>query len=491
MATIKVGGKEFTPEQIQALLDAGLLGGGAKATGAKNDPFNTDYQLQASHGYWSDGTTAGLFARPGAEPEVFSAVRYADSALLAQLFAGVTENVYTEYDILSGVDAGTGSNATDWCAEAPTAGLVRICTQRAQFGEFRMATNSVKLAEIGGRVNRADYDRRIINMPEAFPLFPDFLGGLLTTGDSLNTALGLEVFALGQHLTRVMARVLFHGALANTGGNAELGFMQEFNGFDALIKTGYTDLETGATCNSADSIVTNFASDSVSDGLSEIVETIANTYYRLKTRSAQNGLGEVWNGVIAMHPDLFYALTEIYPCSYLTYSCLLGTSSDNRNNVDARDQVGMRDAMRTGKFLWILGEQVPVHTTWAIEQEASGLGFESTIYFIPLSAGGMRTTYLEGFDMGRADVEQWRQLLPTNDIRVTNGGFYLSTFNRRSTCVEYEFNAKPRLIMRTPWLASRIDNVAYNLPGYTNSPYPSDTYYVNGGRYTSRAPYTA
>lgn len=480
---INLNGQMFTDEQLQVLVDSGLL-----TAGKKNDLNNTDYFAQASHGYWSDATTAGLFTRPGVEPDMLSAIRYPEARLIARLWRGVTDVKDTEYEIITGVDGAQGSNASDWCDEAPRAGFARLCTQRSQFGKFRMATDSVKLAEIGGRINRADVDRQVVNLPEAFPLVPDNLAGLMNAGGPLNTALGLEVFRLGIHTNRVASRVLVHGALTNTGAFAETGFMQEFDGFDAKIKTGHVDLESGLFCPAADSIVEDFNNGSLVTNAADAVELISNIYYRLEQRQDANALGMDWQGFLLMDPDMFFSLTAVWPCSYLTDGC--GMSGSNQQVVvTGNEQVAMRDQMRQGRFLWILGKRIAVETSRAIKREAQGAGFKSPIYFVNTGVPGMaQTTYIEAFDMGRADVQAFLSLLPSGEVRVTNGGLYLSTFNREGTCMEYEFNAQMRLVVRAPWLCARLENVVYAMPGYSDDVNAGDVYYRAGGRYYSNAP---
>ena len=483
---VKYKGVEYSDEQFQVLLDSGAIG-----SGQKNDLLNTDYLTQAAHGTWSDGTTQGLFTRPFSERGALSAIRYPEARIISRLWGGTTDIIATEYDILTGVDAGRGSNASTWCGEAPRAGYTRMGTVRAQFGEWRMQTDSVILQEIGGRLNRGDVDQTVINMPEAFPLMPDFLGGLVNGGGALNRALGLQAFAYGVHAARQFVRVLFHGMRSATGASAELGFKREFDGFDQLIKTGYQDIDSGLFMPAADSIIESLSNVNISAGSSDIVELIANIIYRLDSRADQNGFGMEWQGRMYMEPDLFHALTAIWPCSYLTDNCNANNASGERIVINDSLNVDMRDQMRTGKFLWVMGRQIPVETTRGIQRAEQGPGFTSGIYFVNDDVPGVeRTNYLEGFNMGNDDVQQYLNGLPMNEIRITNGGFYLSTFNRTDGCLEYTFNAKPRLILRTPWLCARLTDVVYTLPGYSDGDRPGDAYYRGGGRYVSSGGYT-
>src|SRR5690606_20484837 len=207
MSEITIDGKSYTAAEVQAIMSLGMA---AMGVGQKNDNFNTTGWVQAPHGYWGDGTTPGLFTRPGVEPDMYSAVRYPEAALLARLYAGVTEVIESEYDILTGVGAGRGTNASSYCEAPPRAGFATLCTQRARFGDFYMGTDRINVANNGGRINRADIDRRLIGNPTAYPFLPQ------VGYNDINTTLGLEFFRFGVHVTRVMARVLFSGSTANT-----------------------------------------------------------------------------------------------------------------------------------------------------------------------------------------------------------------------------------------------------------------------------------
>lgn len=473
---IVIDGKEYTPAEVQAAINLG-----AKLVGQKHDNFGAPI-APAAHGLWSDGTTYGLFTRPGVDPNIYSAMRMPDASLLGRLFMGVTDLLMPEFEILTGVDGARGSNAASYCAEAPVAGFARLCTTRAGFGDFYMQTEKVELPKNGGRVNRADVDRRIINNLPAFPLVPD------VGYDNINTTLGLAFFHFGIHAMRVMAKVLIHGSSANTGNNAETGFIKEFNGFDQLIKTGYQDIESGLFCAAADSIVEDFNEVNVTNA--GFVSKMASIYRRLRDRQDQGGLGADWDGFLLMTPDMFYAITATWPCNYLTDGCSVNPNSGQAANVDTSLQVQMRDEMRRGRFLWIDGDRVPVETSRAIDQAASGPGFAAPIYFVVERALGTRVTYVEGFDMGNADNAELLRRLPDRQVQLLNGNFYASTYTQTGFCFEILFAARPRLIMRTPWLCARLENVQYNLDAYTDSPYPGDPYYVNGGRYVSEGPQT-
>lgn len=481
--TIQIGGKQFTAAEVQKLADAGIL------FGARHDTLSSSSNAQVPHGTWFDQNTGGLFTRPGAEPEMFSTlVMPFDGMLLARLLKNQTTVITDpEYDILTGVKAGQGSNASDCCGDAPTAGFTKLCTQRAQFGDFFMKLPQITLNKVGQRINRADVDRRLINNPALNPLLPDVVRSAMNP----NSTLGNLMFQFGVHAVRVWLRTLFHGSRANTGNNAELGFIREFDGLDQKIKTGHTDLETGNTCPAADSIVHDWGGSDIGATVSggDIVDLFAGIMYHLESMADDQGLlPTTWR--IQMHRDLFWALTQIWPCSYLTNGCNVTTDSGERLNLSGMEQTQMRDEMRVGRFLWINGMRVPVDPVTAIQQSASGAGFSSPVYFTPFDSLGFQTTYVEAFDQENTQIQEFRNLAADAHYRTMNGGLWAMTSRQSGMCLEFYFAAQPRMVMRTPWLAARVENLNYSLPFqlYSRDAYPDGQYFRNGGRYYSQLP---
>lgn len=483
MTTIKFKGVDIPIELYQQMLDNGAL-----ETGQKHDVLGTSPNIQVPHGLFQDQNVGGLFTRPGADRDVFSAmVMPQGSEMLAALWRGVTTILNPEYDILSGVKAGVGSNATNFCGDAPTAGFAKLCTTRAQFGDFMMKINQANLMLTGGRINNADLDRNLLNRPDLFPMIPDVLG----QAQNVNTTLGLALFTTAVHITRVLMRTIIHGSSANTGSNAETGFIREFNGFDRLITNTVVDVE-GNTCDSAKSIVFNWGNADIGGTVQggDITEILAGIMYQLEQLADDSNISPV-SHVLIMHTDLFWALTALWPCAYLTTGCQITNNNGERVNVSAESQIQMRDDMRNGRYLWANGRRIPVIPTRAVEQVALGQGFSSTIFLVPLTALGQKVTYLEGFDLNNPDIREFQEVYNPLAFRTMNGGLYAFTHRQTAFCIEGFLASRLRLIMRTPWLAARIDNVNYKLPGflYGRSPYPNEVYHLNGGRYYSGVPY--
>lgn len=475
---IKYKGAEFTPEQFQVLVDNGAIG-------VKNDTVQSTF-MQPPHGYnpnW--GNTGGLFTRPGITPGMFSAVPAIVGGLLAQLYAGTTNLINPEYEVITGVQASSGSNPTSFCGTPPIAGNAKVGTTRAAFGEFFMGTEKIELNKAGGRVNVGDMDRVLLNnVATQSAILPDIL-----RAPDINSEIGLFIYRFGITALRVMSRVMFSGNNTLSNSNTEIGFIKEFDGFDRLIKTGYLDLESGNAITAMDSIIKDFSDEDATDSSTGIVDLIAQVDYQLTDLARRTGLDPLQYG-IAMRPDLFWALTQVWPCSYLTNNCGVADGDTGRVIVDAAQQVEMRDSMRAGSYLWVNGKQVAVFLEDGIEQSVEGVGFSTSIYFVPITAGGNRVSYVEGFDQENTGITAFRDAAGINNYRTANGGLWAVTNRQTGFCYEVLFAAQPRLVMRTPFLAARIENITYKLThGYSRSPFPDEPYHVNGGRYVTE-PYT-
>ena len=475
MNDIQIDGKSFTADEIQALAKAGVLN-----IGEKHDTFQTTTQAQVPHGFnqgdaW--GGSGGLFTRPGADPTVYSAIRSVNGSLMNALIQSgnavrTTRMVNPEYKILAGVQDIVGST-NELCGDFPTAGLATLCTTRSQFGYFRLGNERINLPQIGERINMADVDYSVVNPPMASPIIPD-----IVNASNINTYLGLAMMRYAQNATREWCRTLFQGQNGTKAG----AFYSEFDGFDQIIKTGYIDLESGDACDAADSVVVNRASEAVTSTTNPIVKQMGSILYKLQRRGEQT-FGVRPNIVLAMHPDMFEALTQVWPQQYYTESQVVLTTSADRLNTSGRENVEYRDEMRAQMFLPLRGQRIPVYTDDGIAISDSGGGMESDIYYIPMNVGGSVVTYMEAFDMGNPAISEVGQLLPNGAYRITNGGLYMVTPQQTGSCYSWLFEARPRLVMRTPWLAARLTNVQYTLEQYQDSPYPDGSYYVNGGAY--------
>lgn len=478
---LTINEQQFTVAETQKMIDAGLFGTAEKHT-ATNNP-----SASVPHGLWFRQNVAGLFTRPGAEPGMFSTLTQPDGIFLNALRGTSALTVMPEYDIFSGVLGCQGSNGSDFCSDAPSAGFGKLCTTSSRFGAMWIKTHQVELNKIGGRINRADVDKNLINNPLVYPFMPE----IVTRARNINSQLGFETMALGVTTHRWLTHVIFHGVYGMQGGNAHCGFNMEFDGFDRLIRTGYLDIVSGNHCSSADSRVINWLNNLACGTLQgyTLVDTMSWLMNYLQQKADAQGLTPT-DWVVAMHPNLFNALVQCWPCDYNTAGCNMRDTNSERT-VTGTELTNARDMMRQGSFLPVNGANLPVWQTSAIGETVNGAGFSSPLYVIPLSSLGMKTTYLEWFNQNNADIQEYVGADRNIHYTSMNDGFWAMTDSQQRMCQEWYFAAQPRLIMRTPWLAARIENInygaAFNL--FQDSPYPGDIYHRDGGRYSEDPPY--
>ena len=165
-------------------------------------------------------------------------------------------------------------------------------------------------------------------------------------------------------------------AASNAGGG-----YKEFPGLDAQIATGQKDAETGVLMPSIDSTIVNFGA-SVDSTTKDIVDTISGMESYLYNYAERSGLAPVtW--AIVMRPELWFELSAIWPCRYLTDRCgnAAGTGVITINDDG---NVRMRDDMRSGSYLLVNGRRYTVITDDGIAETGATGSYTSSIYFIPL-----------------------------------------------------------------------------------------------------------
>jgi hypothetical protein len=445
----------------------------------------------------------GLMSAPGMSRDVINAMMLPHLGLMKLLPNRPSNEDYAFYGILTGQTAATGTfngtNAAGVCADPPTAGLLKLCEQSYRFGRQSMMTPVLELDRIGRRNNRGEFDDfRLIggpyqaNMPGA-PSVPGN-GGIQ---NALNGEVAKVSYELANDWVRNFGPFLYSGNRTNNTGG---GIILEYNGLNALINTGYRDAESGVACPRADSLVYNFRSQNVETSpatKSGIVAVITGIDRQVRYRAIEMGLAPArW--VLAMRWSAFYQLTEVWPCAYSTYRCLQadsGLSAAQPAVNDALKLQEMRNEMRgdwdarTGQFLWIDGIKREVVIDDTIPETALAAGaFNSTIYWVPLTViGGFQATYMEymNYDTPEGAMAAAKILAPGDSFFTTDGGRFL--WHKRpptAYCVQAQVKAEPRLILRTPQIAARLDNVAYTPFAHEDdwSTASNVYYFLNGGK---------
>jgi hypothetical protein len=441
-----------------------------------------------------------LLSYPGMSPNVFNAMILPHLGLQALLPVRSTRETTPVYAIMTGVTAHSGSNPTGECDDPPTAGLMKICMQSTVLGRLSMQTRVFDIEHFGEVTNRGEFrDLRLVGNPLAnapasgVPTLPG-----ATAQNALSNEVTKSMFELGSNWAIKHAPLLYEGNPSNnTAGNG----YKEYRGLELLVNTGYRDAETGVACPAADSIVASFQNKLVSDSNNNIVQTLSRMFFRLRHIAARTGMGQVrW--VMSMPYGMFFYLSEVWAYYYVaTIVNAISIQTGVTYNIEGRDIAAMRDAMRgnlesrTGQFLIIDGQRVDVVLDDAIsETEYSPGKFQSDIYVIPLTASVSPDplTYMEYFDYDAPGgaMEGARLMAPGDTFYTTDGGMYIWTKKPPTNlCVQVAVWTRPTLVLRTPYLAMRLTNVAWSPDVHERSPFHESAYFVDGGK-TTRAGYS-
>jgi hypothetical protein len=442
-------------------------------------PITTGY----SHG------PGGRFTYPGVDPTIFSAM-LGFKSILSQI--PTMPSLYTDptFFTLTGVTGDTGSEKEDVCDDAPVGGLMKACLAHSVFGRYERATQQLEINRLGQRIDRSDpLDLQLVGSPiddagifNSGPMDPS------RPGDVLIQEVSRKFWERNISMHRLLTHQLWIG---NPTNNSAGGGYKEMTGLNLLVNTGYKDAETGVACPAVDSFVRNYGHQSVNAGGTNIVAALTNMMHQLKFRAERAGLNPVrW--VIAMRHTLFYELTAIWPCTYLSYRCATVLDSINpaqtgpmQGVIDAQDAVRFRDEMRAGMYLLIDGERFPVVTDDGIlELNGNDSGgafpngcFESDIFILPMSVAGRSTLYLEYFQYQNPSIQD---ALGRMILGVIEGP-WLTWPRQTNLCIQWQSKVEPRLILRTPWLAGRLQNVVYCPIEHEQDAFPEDPYFLNGG----------
>lgn len=416
--------------------------------------------------------TSGLFYGPY-EKRIWNANPMPQMGFASKLrtYPGLSDSPL--HAILLDQAANQGSHpAANNCGPCKVPGALSKGVVSFVWGKQCLSTPTMNLTrtDIGGLKNRGDFrDFRVIGTPASgngtTPTLPGTAG---LANSEYQTA--MAQFLNGWVME--YGRLVFTGNPANNSGD-----YKEFKGLDILINTGYTDAETAGAIAAADSIVDSFSGTlgTPADLSGTIVTKITNLYRRLKSRARLRGLNAQWD--IVLTERFFYELTALWPCTYITARCTPTTGTANNItsvNVDARDQVAMRDAMREGQYLLIDGAQVPVTLDEAIVETALTAGdagkYTTQIYFVPRVVNGIDATYLEFFDYSNPNTTQlMSEMAHNNGMFVSDGGQFIWTRRQDGFCVSLQAVESHRLVLETPFLAGREVDIKYTPSVVTES----------------------
>jgi len=459
--------KSYTIEEIGALVKALNIQ-------EKHNPTAGAATFNYAHG------PGGMFSEPGIRPEMYSAL--IKPRTIFDAIPWKPSNIINEkVSILTGQLASSGTNAANTCGDPPNPGDLKKCTRLSTFGKLFMKTKKVDITEIGRVNDRADVERRIQNFAASTsPLVPELLRN---PGLNFMSTSAQALLTLGVMLERVVADLEISGSAAVTGGaSGTLGVIDEFDGLDALITTGHTDLATSIACPAADSLVVTWGTTTggTVNGLS-IIQMLNDMYYSRKQLALDVGLaGTMWG--IVMDKRLFRAIAQIAACTFPNTRCNDFSAARPSGRTDAEIYANYME-FYNGQYLLLDGDRVPVLFTSGIDvaiPDSSGNGITGDIRFVPLSWSGGDLLWGEYFPMNNQYITEWEGIAQENRTSHNNG-MYLTAIRSDGFCDEILLTGMFRLRLDTPFLAARLDNVTFDsYIGYRSFD-PAGTFFYDGG----------
>lgn len=495
-------------QALRAVADQ-LAVGNNQSVGFKHTPG-----VVASHPPYAH-SVGGLFNIPGADNRVFGTIMR-PGAFAANRFpvmpagssydargSGITPNAVDVplFNTITGVTAGDvealANQRENPCDEPPEAGLLKNGTLTAHYGRFSVKTRPYDIRSNFRAQNLADpYWLQNMNTGMDDLRFTAPTANVASGNSIMQSELNKRIFEAMVGIQRRIAPLFWTGTPAN---NTAGGGYAEFEGMNILINAGNKfDVNQGMNLPSLDSYMRNFGFNLINNSaaaLPDIVNEMDHIYFTLNYRARHMNLDPA-SWVIVMRPELFDEIVKVWPVRYYQEALLaIEAFTNGRVTLDARDTTNMRDAMREGMFLPIRGKAMEVITDDAIPEDSLqnqgeaevGGSWYSDIYFIPeFVMGQVPVTYWEAASYNTSVARD--HLNPQEALTwwVTDGGVWLWTLSEQRGCRSYTMECAPRIILRTPQLAARLQNVAYAPLDHQRTAYPSGdgsigTYFVDGG----------
>jgi hypothetical protein len=426
----------------------------------------------------------GMFNTPGLESTLIST--HVKAKGLGYLLPAFPTNQTTPYfGFITGFGEETGSEPNAPCDDAPT-GYMKSGTLTAKLGHISRDTQTIRLPDTIKRINRSDFTdlmllNSVLNNDEAagtyFPPSLDERG-------IIDLSTKAEQVIAGINMERKLRVLLWTGDATGANDMPGGGYI-EFPGLDNQIVTAQVDAETNNAMAAADSLVLDFGYQDVAT--SDIVEFVEEAEDFVWNLGEDTGLEHT--GVLVMRPKAFRAITSVWPIQYNTQPEMsIIASTEARVVLDARANVDQRDQMRNGLYLDVNGKRYSVVLDNGIVEENNATNptdldayeYASSIYYIPLTlTGGMPATYWEYLDH-QLSVPQ-EALLGGLQTWWTDSGRWLWSMDGKFTCFKMKMETDPRVILRTPHLAWKIQDVKYTRMVALRDPDPESTYWVDGG----------
>jgi hypothetical protein len=424
----------------------------------------------------------GIFSTPGLDSSVITAHIRPSPGIGAMLPVIPSVDTNPLFPTITGYGAESGTQTDYPCGDSPT-GAIQGCVLTAAFGRVQKDSKTIEINDVMLRVNRGEMTDLVLRgalLGNNFAIPPS-----VNETDVINLIVKTEMVTMGILLERSILPMTWTGTPAN---NSAHGGYMEFPGLDSQVATGQVDAITGTTCPALDSDVKNFGYKNVAGTSPDIVTWMAAMEHYLYNNASKMGLMPV-NWVIAMRPDLWQELSAIWPCRYMTDRCSsVGNSGNSVVVVNDKGNVIERDAMRNGMYIDINGRRYPVivddgifESTNVNNANVPAGSFASSIYFLPLTiTGGYPVLYWQYVNYMAATPNI--NLISKGPVPFwTDGGRFMWAMEFVKYCFKLTVKTEPRIILRTPHLAGKIQNVLYTPLQHVRDFNPDSPYFKKGG----------
>jgi hypothetical protein len=426
----------------------------------------------------------GTFSTSGLERDVISThIEPSGIASVTPLLPSVNED--PRFGALTGFSDDIGDEPSQPCDDAPQ-GFIKACNLTAQFGRVARDTETIEMDKVMLKVNRGDFTDLVLHgLNLGIGMRDGVMPRNLSPTQILNVVTMSQMTSVGVRLHRLLNRHYWQGSPAN---NNVGGGYAEGPGLDVQIATGQVDADSNTACPSLDSDVKDFNYNDVCGTTLDIVEYLSMLEWFLFSLAEDTGMSPTkWR--IFMRAPLWQELTACWPCKYNTNRCTSSFINDGDVvvNVDGVNMVEERDRMRRSMTIDINGRTYPVTTDTGIFEHnnvnnanlAAGQ-FASPIYMVPMdTTGNFPVTYREHIDYRRAEPDV--RLLRGKEDFWTDAGVFSWAIENNKWCWKLSAKTEQRIVLRTPQLAGRIDNVMYSPLQHLREPDPSSPYWVDGG----------
>jgi len=418
----------------------------------------------------------GLFSTPGLENPFISTV-IKPKGIGPLLPAYPSNQTSPLYSFITGIDADAGWPADgildiEICGNAP-GGFIANGHLTATFGRLQAGTKTIDLGSISQVLNNSERTDLML-MGGLLPQEQAGLGYAANVNESnvLNNVIQSEMVAASWVLSYQFGKMTWAG---NPASKKKDGYIP-FNGLERLVKTGHVDAIGGNAMPVVDSLIVDAANAKVDAyAISQQLRSIF-AYLNDKAESTVDGA----TFVLVMRPKMWEALSDVWSQKYVNeWTSLIasgagagtGAASETASRVvlDAASLTAQRDALKASMTLPIGGKLYPVildnGMTEVTGSGTSGVAagsYSSSIFILPLTVGpGMPVLYWEYMDWNQSLAFAQQAGISDSLIFWTDGGRFVWTLDQSKMCIKLQTRTEPRLVLRTPQFAARIDNLVY------------------------------